>query len=242
MDVAPHPHIGLQTVSWLLDGEVLHRDSLGYESLIRPGELNLMTSGRGIAHSEETPRHHSGRLRGVQLWVALPDAARNAAAGFAHHADIPTVDLAGGTAKVFAGGPSPAAFHSPIVGAEIRVKRALVMPVEREFEHALFVLDGAATLDGEPLEREVLYYLAPGTSELPLATADRATILLLGGTPFEERIVMWWNFVARTREEIVAAREEWERGESRFGEVRGYHGDRIPAPGLRGFAAPNPAS
>lgn len=242
MDVAPHPHIGLQTVSWLLDGEVLHRDSLGYESLIRPGELNLMTSGRGIAHSEETPRDHSGILRGVQLWVALPDSVRDSKAGFAHHAGIPTIDLGGGTAKLFAGGSSPATFHSPIIGAEIRMQRSLVMPVDRDFEHAIFVLDGHAALDGQALERDVLYYLAPGVSELPFTTAGGATLLLLGGAPFGEEIVMWWNFVARTREEIVAAREEWEMGESRFGEVRGYAGPRIPAPGLRGFVSPNPAS
>ena len=240
MDVAPHPHIGLQTVSWLLDGEVLHRDSLGYENLIRPGELNLMTSARGISHSEETPRSHSGRLMGVQLWVALPDAVRNVAPHFAHHADIPVVDYRGATAKVFAGGPSPAQFHSPIAGAEVQLRDRCVLPVDPSFEHALLLLSGTATLDGEELARNVLYYLEPGRSEFPMA--GTGTLLLLGGTPFPEKILMWWNFVARSHEEIVAAREEWIHGTA-FGEVKGYDGPRIPPPGLTGRPVPaNPAS
>ena len=243
MDVAPHPHIGLQTVSWLLDGEVLHRDSLGSEQMIRPGELNLMTSGAGIAHSEETPRKSSGRLSGVQLWVALPDAARNSTAAFAHHASLPRVAFGDGEATVIIGelgaARSPAAAHSSMVGADIMTRGNVTIPLRREFEHALFVLDGSATLEDQPLTPDILYYLTPGRSELALT--GRARLLVLGGTPFGEPIVMWWNFVARTHEEIAAAREAWQRHEY-FGEVRGYDGPRIEAPALIGHAAPNPAS
>ena len=245
MDVAPHPHIGLQTVSWLLDGEVLHRDSLGSEQMIRPGELNLMTSGAGIAHSEETPRQTSGRLSGVQLWVALPDAARQRAASFAHHDGLPQIDLRGGDATLIIGAlgeaRSPAIAFSDIVGADIAIRSAITIPLRREFEHALFVLEGTATLEAQALGPDILYYLAPGRDELALSTREPSRILLLGGTPFGEPIVMWWNFVGRTHEEIAAAREAWQEHEW-FGEVRGYGGPRIEAPALIGHAAPNPAS
>ena len=246
MDVAPHPHIGLQTVSWLLAGEVLHRDSLGFEQMIRPGELNLMTSGSGIAHAEETPRKSSGVLSGVQLWVALPDAARNGEASFAHHETLPQVHVGEGTATVIVGElgntRSPAQSFSKMVGADIAMRGNVAIPLRRDFEHALFVFEGSAVAEGDVLVPDVLYYLAPGRDELSLISRDPSRILLLGGTLFDEPIVMWWNFVARTHEEIVKARQQWQRHE-RFGEVRGYDGPRIDAPALVGrAAAPNPAS
>jgi len=244
MDVAPHPHIGLQTVSWLLDGEVLHRDSLGSEAMVRPGELNLMTAGRGIAHSEETPRPSSGRLSGVQLWVALPDASRNGAPSFAHHADLPRHELAGGTATVILGESdglrSPAAVHSGIVGIDVDLRGAISLPLDPGFEHALFVLEGSAVLEGQRLEPDILYSLGTQRDELQLS-GDRARVLLIGGTPFPEPILMWWNFVARTHEEIATAREEW-MSHTRFGDVARYAGPRLPAPPLIGKASPNPAS
>jgi redox-sensitive bicupin YhaK (pirin superfamily) len=237
MDLAPHPHIGLQTVSWLLEGEVLHRDSLGNESLLRPGGLNLMTAGSGIAHSEQTPRGNSGRLSGVQLWIALPEASRNVEASFQFHAELPTTELRGGTMTTILGSG-----FSPLVGADLLVRKSEMMevPLRPDFEHALLVLDGAASLDGAPLIPDVLYYLGTGRQELPLASRDGARLLLLGGTPFGETILMWWNFVARTQEEIVAATEAWSGG--RFGAVRGYDGAPIPAPPLRGQVRPPAAS
>jgi redox-sensitive bicupin YhaK (pirin superfamily) len=248
MNLAPHPHIGLQTVSYLLDGEVLHRDSLGCESLLRPGGINLMTAGGGISHSEETPARNSGRLSGVQLWIALPDAARNRAAAFETHATLPAVELRGGRIDVLlgdlAGASSPATAFSPMVGAELRVhkRETLSMPLRRDFEHALFVLDGTATLDGDALVPDVLYYLGTGRDELALASHDGARLLLLGGTPFGETILMWWNFVARTPEEIIAAAQEWQARGERFGDVAGYDGPRIPAPPLQGRMRPPAAS
>ncbi len=236
MDVAPHPHIGLQTVSWLLDGEVLHKDSLGREGAAVPGVLNLMTAGRGIAHSEETPVRNVGRLMGVQLWVALPEASRDVEPAFDQHRDLPTVELDGGRATVLlgelGGGRSPARSFSPIVGAEVdgEPDRRLVVPLNPGFEHALVVLQGACSLDGQPLGTDVLYYLGSARRDLTLFSGRQPVrALLIGGTPFQETILMWWNFVARTTEEIVAAREDWE-ARRRFGEVGAYAGPRLPAP------------
>jgi len=240
MDVAPHPHIGIQTVSWLLDGEVLHQDSLGFEATVRAGGVNVMTAGRGIAHAERTPDANRGRLDGVQLWVALPDADRNIAATFEHIAEVPRLELRGGAAQVFMGAlggvTSSAAQFSAIVGADIDARDAITLPLAREFEHALFVLAGEGEADGERLAADTLYYLAPGRDEVLL----RGRVLLLGGLPFPEKVLMWWNFVARDPGEIARARADWEDG--RFGAVTGYRGGRIAAPPLHAVAPPNPAS
>jgi quercetin 2,3-dioxygenase len=247
MDVAPHPHIGLQTVSWLLDGEVLHRDSLGYESMIRPGELNVMTSGRGITHSEETPSKSSGRLSGVQLWIALPESARHGEPAFEHYGSLPRHELSGGTMTLFAGEASgqysPATTFSPVIGADVRLrgKGTSIVPLDRSFEHALLVLDGSATLEGEELVPDVLYYTGTDRDAMELQSRDGARILLVGGAPFGEAILMWWNFVARTHEEIAAAREDWEN-RRHFPEVDNYPGPRLEAPPLHRRATPPAAS
>ncbi|AGL18457.1 hypothetical protein L083_4947 [Actinoplanes sp. N902-109] len=241
MRVGPHPHIGLQTVTWLLQGEVLHRDSLGSLREIRPGQLNIMTAGSGISHSEETPAGHTAVLQGVQLWVALPEPARHLAPAFAHHPELPVVTDGGLTTTVLvgtlAGATSPATCHTPLVGAQIALAPGTdqSLPVRPEFEYAALVLDGAATVAGTPLKPGPLLYLGTGRSHLPLTADDATRILLLGGEPFDEEIVMWWNFVARSHEEVAAARAAWEAaatggGEGEFGEVHGYAGPRIPAP------------
>jgi redox-sensitive bicupin YhaK (pirin superfamily) len=236
MDIGPHPHLGLQTVSWLLDGELVHHDSLGCEGPAGPGVLNVMTAGRGIAHSEETPAPNSGRLRGVQLWVALPDAHRETTPAFEQHRELPTLDLDGGRATVLMGElggvHSPARSFSPVVGAEVvgAPDRSLVIPLQPAFEHVLVPLQGDWKLAGQALAIDTLYYLGCGRRELVLsAQAEPSHILLLGGAPFGEAILMWWNFVARTTDEIVAAREDWQAGR-RFGEVRAYGGARLEAP------------
>jgi redox-sensitive bicupin YhaK (pirin superfamily) len=250
MDVPPHPHIGLQTVTWLLEGEALHRDSLGSLATARPGALNLMTSGSGIAHSEETPAGSAGRLHGVQLWIALPDADRHMAPSFDHHPERPVVDLPGGRATVIlgelAGVAATARTFSPLAGAEVAMEPSgrLVLPLEPSFEHAVVPLGPGTALAGRPLSVDTLYYLGRGRRDLALenqaATAVR--LLLLGGEPFAETIRMWWNFVARTNDEIAAARSDWEAGR-RFGEVRGYPGERLPAPPFTARPVPaNPIS
>ena len=238
MDVAPHPHIGIQTVSWLLEGEVLHRDSLGYEAMARPGSVNVMTSGRGISHSEETPATNIGRLNGVQLWVALPDAHRNDAPAFHHVPEVPRAELRGGVIETF----SAHAF-SPMIGADVRVhaRSSLELPLERSFEHGLFILDGDVTLEGQRLDVNTLYYLGVDRTHIDVRSETGGRFLLLGGEPFGETVLMWWNFAARTPEEIAAARAEWENGTA-FGTVHGYAGPRLHAPELHRISRPNPAS
>ena len=247
MDVAPHPHIGLQTVTWLLDGEILHNDSLGSESVLRPGGVNLMTSGGGIAHAEETPRDHTGKLNGVQLWTALPDAHRHMPATFAHVAEVPRIDAPGGRVSVFAGSllghASPVVHFSPILGADLQVHAGheLAVPLQPDFEHALLVLSGDATLGDQHLEERVLYYLGTTRSDLHISSRAGCQVLLIGGPPFPEQILMWWNFVARTQDEIAQARADWE-DRHRFGDVTAYKGPRLSAPSLVRFARPNPVS
>jgi redox-sensitive bicupin YhaK (pirin superfamily) len=237
MDVAPHPHLGLQTVSWLLEGEIVHHDSLGYEGLLRPGQLNLMTAGRGIAHAEETPPHHSNLLNGVQLWVALPDVSRNLDPSFQHLPSLPSIDLPGGRVTLIVGTlggvSSEAKTYSPLVGADVVVDavRELHVPLQPGFEHAVLVTAGEVALDGEPLARETLYYLGLGRGEIGLASRRGARLLLIGGAPFGERLVMWWNFVARSADEIEQARRDWIE-HKRFDDVTAYRGPRVEAPPL----------
>ncbi len=233
MQVAPHPHIGLQTVSWLLDGAVHHRDSLGSDATIRPGQLGLMTAGRAIAHSEYSPPVHPAALHGAQLWVALPDGARDIEPAFALHADLPVLTQPGLRATVLlgalAGARSPGTIHSPLVGAELALDAdaRATLPLEPDFEYALLAPIGAATVDGAELGQGELMYLGTGRREIEISAHTRSRLLLLGGEPFDEKIVMWWNFVARSGAEVAAAREDWMAGH-RFGPVAG--GDPLAAP------------
>ncbi|MFB7221404.1 pirin family protein [Streptomyces sp. NPDC056227] len=237
MQVPPHPHMGLQTVSWLHDGEVLHRDSLGSLQTIRPRELGLMTSGRAISHSEESPKPHARFLHGAQLWVALPDAHRQVEPHFQHHSDLPTVTAPGLTATVILGeldgATSPGTAYTPIVGADIALTRGAEarLPLDPDFEYAVLSMSGEAEVDGVPLLPGSMLYLGCGRTELPLRADSDTGLMLLGGEPFEEEIVMWWNFIGQTHEDIAKAREDWMNS-SRFGEVKGYDGDRLPAPEL----------
>jgi redox-sensitive bicupin YhaK (pirin superfamily) len=222
--IGPHPHLGLQTVTWLVSGALLHLDSLGSEQLIRPGQLNLMTAGHGVAHAEEDPGA-SAELHAVQLWVAQPDATRNGAPAFEHHAELPRVDLGGGEATVllgdFAGLTSPARRDTEHMGAELRVRRGTtVVPLRGDYEHALVVLEGSIQVDGRGIEPGVLGYLGAGRTEGALVTDAPARALLLGGLPLPEPILMWWNFVGRSRDELSDARRQWSSDDGRFGTVR----------------------
>jgi redox-sensitive bicupin YhaK (pirin superfamily) len=232
LDVGPHPHIGLQTVTWLTDGQALHKDSLGSEQVIAPGQLNLMTSGDGVSHAEEATGHYRGTLEGIQLWVALPEHTRHGGAAFEHHAELPQGDLDGAVATVLVGElgglVSPARHDTPLVGAELALHGATTVPLRADFEYAVVVLEGAVGIDEKPLVPGHLGYLGRGRTELHLDVREPTTALLLGGEPFEEPIVMWWNFVGRTREELEAAYTSWQAQDDRFGTVRSSL-PRIPA-------------
>lgn len=241
MRVPPHPHIGLQTVTWLISGNVLHRDSLGSEQMIRPGQLNLMTAGRGIAHSEESPAEHDPELHGVQLWVALPNAQRQVEPAFEHHAQLPVIGAGGLEVTVFLGSlpgaASSATVFSEIVGAQLVARGDAAgrgatgrIPLGPAHEHVLFVSAGSAEVEVTALRTGQLLYLGTGREQLAVTAAAGSTIFLLGGVPLGEQLLMWWNFVARSPEEITAAADQWTGG--RFGTVNGYQGEPLAAPPL----------
>ena len=226
MDVAPHPHTGLQTASWLFSGEIEHRDSAGYHAFVRPGELNLMTGGRGISHSEvSTPG--TTRLHGVQLWVALPADSRDADPGFEHHAPEPVLGE-GWEARVFLGSllgsTSPVSTHTPLLGAQLDLSAdaRVEVPIDEAFEHGvLSSTGGAVSIDRLEAKPGELAYVAPGRSSITVDAAEGARLVLLGGPPFGEEIVMWWNFVGRSHDEIVGYREEWQAQITRDASVVG---------------------
>jgi quercetin 2,3-dioxygenase len=236
--VGPHPHIGLHTVTWLLGGEVVHRDSLGSEQPIRPGQLNLMTAGRGVAHAEVStdPAGFADRVHGAQLWVAQPDATRDGDPAFEHHGELPAVGVGGLVARVLvgelAGARSPARTDTPIVGAELRWPAGGgrgAVPLDPSFEHGLVVLDGEVVVGDTAVAPGALAYLGTGRGDVDLRASAAAVALLLGGLPFGDPPLMWWNFVARTRDEVDRAVADWEAGGERFGPVGGGL-PRIPAP------------
>jgi redox-sensitive bicupin YhaK (pirin superfamily) len=236
MRVLPHPHIGLQTVTWPLTGEIRHRDSIGSDVVLRPGQLNLMTSGRGISHSEfsvgEEPLH------GLQLWVALPEASAGMAAEFEQHVSLPVFEHEGLKATVFMGAlgdaVSQATIHTPLVGAQIEGTEGTV-PLRPDFEYALVLIDGRAEVAGVELAAGPLLYLGTGRTELTFSAPEGARAVLLGGEPFEDELVMWWNFVGRSHDDIVSARADWEASAARFGTIPAHGDDRIPAPELPGL-------
>src|SRR5918997_533768 len=260
MQVPPHPHIGLQTVSWLFAGEILHRDSVGSLQYVRPGELNLMTAGVGISHSEESPaENRPPLLHGVQLWTVLPHSDRQVEPHFEHHEDLPAAWVDGARVQVFMGSlrvagerlTSPARTYSPLVGAQLDLPAgtSVVLDVDPGFEHGLLVDAGDASFEGEPVPRDNLGYLAPGREQLRVTARDTdVRAVLIGGTPFEENVIMWWNFVGRTHDDIARAREDWmtqvaggegidtayapDSSERRFGRVDGYASGPLRAPAL----------
>ena len=244
MQVPPHPHIGLQTVTWLVEGEVWHQDSVGSRQMVRPGQLPLMTAGRGIAHSEQSPPEHSPSLYGAQLWVALPEQSRQVAPSFEFHSALPRHEHRYGSITVLAGtvagATSPAATYSPLVGAALTTSAGgdLPVPLEPDFEHAILALSPGLSAEDTSVPAGSMLYLGRGRSEVVLSAATAGQALLLGGEPFTEDLVMWWNLVGRSHDEIVAARSDWERehdtaaADRRFGPVEGYDGPALPAPAL----------
>jgi len=239
MRVLPHPHTGLQTVTWPVRGEIHHRDSLGSDVVVRPGQLNLMTAGHGVSHSELS-LGSAPMLHAVQLWVALPDGPAAGPAAFEQVTDLPTWETRGARATVMVGEldglRSAARVHTPLVGAEVVVDggAAVEIPLDATYEHAVLALAGHARVAGADLGPGPLLYLGEGRDSITVDSADGARLLLLGGARFEHDLVMWWNFVGRTHADIAEARASWASDSSaeRFGTVAGHDGVRIPAPDL----------
>lgn len=238
--VGPHPHIGLQTFTWMIEGKVVHRDSLGNEQIILPGQVNLMTAGRGIVHSEDSANEGAGRIHAAQLWIALPDAERHRDPAFQNYQNLPMINAGGFRVTVLAGvgfgQTSPVNVYSPLVGLDLTAAGAanLLVPLDNSFEHAALTLRGEANIEGEILCPGTLLYLGSNRAQLNLRCDATAQVLIIGGTPFEEEILLWWNFVARTQEEIEAAALDWNASR-RFGQVQGSPSARLIAPKVAGL-------
>ncbi|MFI7579975.1 pirin family protein [Kocuria kalidii] len=243
MRVARHPHTGLATVSLLFTGGVAHRDSAGFAADVRPGEVNLMIAGRGISH-QEFSTEDTTTLHGVQLWYALPDATRHMAPTFEHHAPEPVLGE-GTELRVFlgslAGSTSPVdTFTPPLVAAEALLEPGarLVLDLDPALEHGVLLDAGDLALNGTPVPVDHLAYLPVGRGSVVLeAGTDPVRLLLIGGEPLGEQIVMWWNFVGRTHEEVVAYRTAWQ---AEIGAEIGAEPATPPPGGVYADGAPYP--
>ena len=216
MQVGPHPHIGLQTFTWMIEGEVLHRDSLGNEQIIRPGQVNLMTAGRGIAHSEESQTVH---VHAAQLWIALPDSHRHIEPRFQHYPDLLKTKIGDFDATVLAGEAlgmtAPAQVHTPLMSVDLHASgqaspAKVQFPLRADFEHAVMSLSGQVMVEGEALPEQELIYLPAGRESVNIECSPDSRLLIIGGEPMDEAILLWWNFVARTTEEMQEAQAQWE--------------------------------
>ncbi|HYJ30698.1 MAG TPA: pirin family protein [Allosphingosinicella sp.] len=221
IDVRPHPHINLATVTYLFAGAIDHRDSLGTFQTIEPGAVNLMTAGRGISHSERSPaalRPDGPELSGIQTWLALPAAKEEIDAAFEHVAAdrLPLVEASGAAARVVMGtlwgATSPVTCHSETIYADVQLAPGATMPIDPGAdERALYLADGEASLDGRALEPRTLYVLRPGIAAT-LRSAGGARVMLCGGGPLDGPRHVWWNFVSSRRDRIVQARDDWRAG------------------------------
>jgi len=222
MQVWAHPHTGLQTVSWLFDGEIEHRDSLGSRVMVRPGELHIMTAGHGIVHSEISQPDKPPMLHGVQLWVALPDAMRDREPAFQSYVDLPDLIRPGIEGKVLIGDVdgtrSPAIAYSPLCGAELKLDPGaeILLSVDQSFEYGIFVVAGSVIAESTAVGVDQLLYLGQSRQSIQLRSPYGGRMIMLGGQPFAEDIVMWWNFIGRSHQEIVEFRSAWEQRDVRF--------------------------
>jgi redox-sensitive bicupin YhaK (pirin superfamily) len=241
LEIGPHPHIGLATVTWLFTGTVLHSDSLGTEQLIRPGQLNLMTAGHGIAHAEEgvntDQTWEATGTMGVQMWLAQTEETRHGTSAFQHVEDLPEIEIGEARGRLLVGTiegiRSPATFAHPTIGLDLTLDADTTLPVEPAFEHGVVPIDRPVKVGDDIVEPGSLAIVPSGRDHLGLgARSAPARVMILGGEPLGEEVKMWWNFVARTTEELTEAWRDWEAGdEERFG--------RVPS-GLERIEAPTP--
>lgn len=235
LDVGPHPHIGLQTFTWMIEGTMMHNDSLGSKQLIRPKQVNLMTAGRGISHTEVAPDTET-HMHAAQLWIALPDDKLNMEPRFDYYPELPVVEKDGIEYTVLVGEflntTSPVEVHTPLLGVDLTAKDNVTTRIQlnHAFEYGFMALEGTAVINGHELDENNLVVLEPGLREVEISVHQESRILLLGGEPFESPILLWWNFVGRTQEELKQAREQWINGDARFGSIPEYEGPRLEAP------------
>lgn len=229
LEIGPHPHIGLATATWLFGGMVLHSDSLGTQQPIRPGELNLMTAGHGIAHAEEgretEPTDQTGGIMGVQMWLAQPEGTRDGESAFQHIKDLPEVDIPGGRGRLLLGEMakerSTATFDHPAIGLDVQVTAPTTVETRQDFEYGIVPVDRPIKVEDAIVEPGALAVVPPGYEQLRIESrGGQARLMILGGLPLGEEIKMWWNFVARTEEEISLAWRDWQtHNGDRFGDV-----------------------
>ena len=235
LDVGPHPHIGLQTFTWMIEGTMMHTDSLGSKQLIRPKQVNLMTAGRGISHTEVAPDIET-KMHAAQLWIALPDDKRNMEPKFEHYPELPVVSKYQVEFTILVGDfldmVSPVQVHTPLVGVDLtaQANTKTRIPLNPNFEYGFMALEGTATVNGHELTEDNMVVLEQGVSAIEIEIHAGSRLLLLGGEPFESPILLWWNFVGRTQEELKIARDQWIAQDERFGSIPDYEGPRLEAP------------
>lgn len=235
LHVGAHPHIGLQTFTWMMQGEILHRDSLGTEQVIRPGQVNLMTAGRGIAHTEDALPGQTA-MHAAQLWIALPGEHAATAPRFDHYPQLPQwreqdleITLLTGD---YAGECAPTLQFSPLVGMDLAaaVAGAAEFTVRADFEYGLLPLQGIFRIEDSSFAANELVYLGCGRDRLRVDFSAHSRALLIGGAPVAEEVLIWWNFVGHSRAAIMEAQREWEAGSARFGAVPGSVNRLVPPP------------
>lgn len=242
MNVGPHPHIGLQTFTWMIEGSVRHVDSLGSDLIIYPNQVNLMTAGNGISHAEISPTDQASKLHAAQLWIALPDSHRHMEPQFKNYPELPVVHKEQFDATILVGSSlevtSPVSVFTPLVAVDLVAKKTGTFEFELDvhFEHGITVLEGLAKVNGEALEADTLLYFADGQSSVTITCDSKTRILIVGGEPFKEDILLWWNFVGRTQTEIEQARHDWLAQSPRFGFITDpTAGERLSVPSLEGI-------
>lgn len=235
LDVGPHPHIGLQTFTWLIEGTMMHNDSIGSKQLIRPKQVNLMTAGHGISHTEVAPDTET-KMHAAQLWIALPDDKINMAPQFDHYPELPIAEQDDVEFTVLVGEfmntTSPVKVHTELVGVDFYAKDSTTtrIPLNPKFEYGFLALEGEAVINGHELNNDNMVVLEPGINQIDVQLHKGSRLLLIGGEPFESPILLWWNFVGRTQEELKQATEQWINQDARFGSIPEYDGPRLEAP------------
>ncbi len=237
LDIGPHPHIGLQTFTWMIAGTLMHTDSLGSKQLIQPKQVNLMTAGHGISHTEVAPQTET-ELHTAQLWIALPDAKRDMPTKFQHYPQLPVIQQQQLECTVLVGEfleqLSPVEVYSPLVAVDFctaqSASQATRFKLNPNFEYGLLLLTGDVQINGQTLSNDNMMVFSTGTTEIVIELAAKSRVLLIGGEPFESPILLWWNYVGRTEQEIKTAHQQWLAHDRRFGEIHDYDGQRLQAP------------